>query len=299
MPQAASRSARARKSRRSTSEPPARRLRMVSSARGRTDCPATAGSASNLANAVSSMSMLTKVVGRKLPRSTRTAFLRSASLGCSTARSGPNMATPLSPELHQLQGHEPVVHTAELDPAKLDHVDLDPAGGQSVQQALDQRFGLVVEEERAVEQVDADDADRLLLQRCLDVEHPDVQDDLAGVVPGMGLELEPHPPVALVVALEAAGHDGVGEGEERGRVAPLVAESLEVQLVFVVEHRLQATGRDVSVDFAVDGVAHGHVVGGYGLGDRSRGPADPEEPPGHLLSRPDLGHGAVPPGDRG
>ena len=37
-----------------------------------------------LASAASSMSMLTTVGGRKLPRSTRIAFLRSTSLGCST-----------------------------------------------------------------------------------------------------------------------------------------------------------------------------------------------------------------------
>ncbi len=37
------------------------------------------------------------MVGRKLPRSTSTAFLRRTSLGCSTSLSGPNMATPLNP----------------------------------------------------------------------------------------------------------------------------------------------------------------------------------------------------------
>ena len=96
-PQAARSSARARKSRRSTSFPPARRLRMVSSARARTVLPCTAGSASNFSRAHSNMSRLTTVVGRKLPRSTRTAFLRRISLGWSTSLSGPNMATPLSP----------------------------------------------------------------------------------------------------------------------------------------------------------------------------------------------------------
>ena len=50
-----------------------------------------------MALAVSSMSRFTCVGGRKLPRSTSTAFFRSTSLGCSTSRSGPNMATPLSP----------------------------------------------------------------------------------------------------------------------------------------------------------------------------------------------------------
>ena len=70
---------------------------MVISVSCRIGLPATAGSCSNLAWAVSSMSRFTCVGGRKLPRSTRTAFLRSTSLGCSTSRSGPNMATPLRP----------------------------------------------------------------------------------------------------------------------------------------------------------------------------------------------------------
>ena len=67
-----------------------------------TGLPATAGSWANLALAVSSMSRFTCVGGRKLPRSTRIAFFRSTSLGCSTSRSGPNIATPLSPSCTSL-----------------------------------------------------------------------------------------------------------------------------------------------------------------------------------------------------
>ena len=104
------------------------------------------------------------VGGRKLPRSTSTACLCSTSDGCSTAPSGPNIAAPRQPELHQLQGHQPVVDAAELDAAELDHVDLDAAGGQPVEQARDDLLGLVMLEERAVQQVDADDAERLLLE---------------------------------------------------------------------------------------------------------------------------------------
>ena len=98
---------------------------------------------------------------------------------------------------------------------------------------------LVVLEERAVQQVDADDAERLLLQRGLGVEHPHVQDDLARLVARVRLELHAHPAVALVAAPVAARDDGVGEGEERRVVAALVAEPLEVELELVVEHRLQ------------------------------------------------------------
>ena len=61
-----------------------------------------------------------------------------------------------------------------------------------------QLLRLVVQEEGAVEQVDADDAERLLLQRVLGVEHAHVDDDLAGLVARVRLELHAHPAVALV-----------------------------------------------------------------------------------------------------
>jgi hypothetical protein len=144
--------------------------------------------------------------------------------------------------------------------------------------ALYERLRFVVEEESAVKQIDADDADRLLLQGGLDVEHTDVQDDLARIVAGVGLELEPHPAVALVVPFEAARDDGICESEEGARVAALVAEPFEVQLVFVIEHRLQTTGGDVPIDLALDGATDRHVVGRNGLGYRPCGSAYPEEP---------------------
>ena len=96
------------------------------------------------------------------------------------------------------------------------------------------------EEERAEQQVDAHDAQRLLLQGGLAVEHADVDDDLAGLIVGPRLELDPHPAVAFVGPAEAAGRDGVGEGEERRDVAAPFAQAGQVQAVFVVQHRLQA-----------------------------------------------------------
>ena len=84
-------------------------------------------------------------------------------------------------ELHELQGHDAIVHIAELDPAEFDHVDLDAAGGQLVEQRLDEPLRHVMKKKRAVAQVDADDAERLLLQRSLRVEHAHVHDDLAGL----------------------------------------------------------------------------------------------------------------------
>ena len=206
------------------------------------------------------------------------------------------MATPLKPELHELQGHEPVVDAAELDAPEADHVDLDPVGVQAIEQALDEDLGLVMLEERAVQKVDADDPEGLLLQRSLNVEHAQVQGDLARLVVRVGLELDAHPAVALVAAPETPGHDGVGEGEEGGAVTTRVAEPVDVEGELVVEHGLEPGLGDVAVDLAVDGVAHRHVVGRHRLGDRPGCSAHAEEPTGHLLAGADLGHRAVPTG---
>ena len=67
--------------------------------------------------------------------------------------------------------------------------------------------------------------------------------------------------MTFVVSLVTARHNGIGEGEERRCVAALVAQAFEVQLVLVVEHRLETTSRDITVGLTVDGIAHGHVVG--------------------------------------
>ena len=196
-------------------------------------------------------------------------------------------------QLHQPQAHHAVVDVAERDARELDHVDFDAPRGEVVEQRLDELVGLVIEEERAVEQVHADDAQRFLLQGVFGVEHPHVEDDLAVLVARMGLEPHAHPAVALVGALEVARRNGVGEHEERGRVAAALAQPAEVQCVLVVEHRFQPLPADVAVALAVDGVADRHVVGRHALGDRAGGAADAEEPAHHFLPGADLGERAV------
>ena len=109
--------------------------------------------------------MLTWVTGRKLPRSTRIGFLYSTSDGWSTVAVGREHGRVAQPELHQLQAHHPVIDVPEGDARELDHVDLEPLDAEVVEQRFEELVRLVVEEERAVEQVHADDAQRLLLQR--------------------------------------------------------------------------------------------------------------------------------------
>ena len=197
------------------------------------------------------------------------------------------------PELHELQGHHAVVDVAELDPRELDHVDLDALGREAVEQRFDDQIGLVMQGERREQQVDADDAERLLLERVLVVEHAHVDGDLAVLVARMRLVLDAHPAVALVGALEAARRDRVGEGEEGRVVAALDAQPLEVEIVLVVEHALQALARDIAVATPVDGVGDLHVVGRDRLGDGPGRGADLEEPAGDLLPGADLGEGPV------
>ena len=48
---------------------------------------------------------------------------------------------------------------------------------------------LVIQEKSAIDQIHADNSQRFLLQGVLGVEHPHVQDDLAVLIAGMGLEI--------------------------------------------------------------------------------------------------------------
>ena len=238
--------------------------------------------------------MLTTVGGRKLPRSTRIAFLRSTSLGCSTWRSGANIAAPLSPSWTSLSAISRLSTDRNSMPCiSIMSISMRPVvSGSSRLSTI--CSGSWCWKNARVQQVDADDAERLLLLRGLVVEHPHVEHDLAGLVPRVGLELHAHPAVALVAAAVAAGDHGVGEGEERRVVAALVAEPVQVELELVVEHRLQPTLGDVAVGLAVDRVADRHVVGRHRLGDRAGGSAGAEEPAGDLLAGADLGDRAVP-----
>ena len=158
----------------------------------------------------------------------------------------------------------------------------------------DEPVRLVVLEERPVQQVHPDDPERLLLRKRLDIEHPHVHDDLARLVVRLCLELHAHPAVALVAAPVAARHDRIGKREEAVLVTTLIAEPVDVELEFLVQHALEPRGRHVPVRLAVDSVANGHVIGGDRLRDGAGRAAHAEEPAHHLLAGPDLGERPVP-----
>ena len=84
--------------------------------------------------------------------------------------------------------------------------------------------GVVVEVERAVDQIHAHDAGGLLLLEIFVVQHADMDDDLGRHVAGTRLEADAHPAVA-VVAMDVAlrGH-GVRE-DKNLVVAPRFSRS--------------------------------------------------------------------------
>ena len=151
----------------------------------------------------------------------------------------------------------------------------------------------MTEEKSPVEQIHADNPQGLLLQGVLRVQHPHVQDDLAVLVARILLETDSHPAVTFVGAQVVAGGNGVGKGEEGGRVAPALLQAVEGQFVLVVEHRIQPRPEDIAIARAVDGVADGHVVSRNALGDRAGRAAHVKEPPHHLLPGANLGKSAI------
>jgi hypothetical protein len=86
----------------------------------------------------------------------------------------------------------------------------------------------------AVDGVDADDAERLLLEDVFFVPHPHVENDIARRAVGLGLEADTEPAVGVVGAFEISGGNGVGENEERRAVTALGGETRVEQFVFVV-----------------------------------------------------------------
>ena len=181
----------------------------------------------------------------------------------------------------------------ELAAREVDEIDLDALRRQPVEQRLDEPFGLTVKKAGTVEEIDADDAQGLLLRRVLEVEHAHMHHDLLGLAAGLGLKLHPHPAVTVVVTAKTARRHRVREGKEGRLRAALRAESLEVQALLVVEHGLETLAANIAPATAVDRVADLHVVGRDAFGDRAGGAARKKEPAHDFLARTDLGKRAV------
>src|SRR5262245_55556303 len=104
----------------------------------------------------------------------------------------------------------------------------------------------------AVDQVDADDAESFLLVVDLLVEHSHVQEDLRWLAAGFCLESDAYRAVGFVLPFETAGGNRIGKSEGRVLIAARLVQSLQDQVVFIIEHRAQPLPAYVTLRVAVD-----------------------------------------------
>ena len=175
----------------------------------------------------------------------------------------------------------------------MDELDLHPADAHAFDEGGEEGVHAGPGVEGGVDEVDPDDAEGVLLAARVLVPQPQVQEHLAGRAERRLLKAQADPGMPLALAVVRGGRDRVGEGEEAGLRPALGGQTIDQQLVLVLQHLLQALARDVTLGMAVDGVADPHVVGRHALGDGARGTPGLEEMADDLLPRPDLGERAV------
>src|SRR5262249_39842872 len=132
-----------------------------------------------------------------------------------------------------------------------------------------------------------------LLANGFVIQHPDVNENFRKRRMWLILEPDAEPAVTFIVTFETAGCDRVSKNKKRHLIATLCSEALLEQDVFVIEHRAQPLAADVTLGRPVDRVAHGHVIGGNGLGHGAGSAADAEEPARDLLACADFSEGSI------
>ena len=198
---------------------------------------------------------------------------------------------------HQLQVESADIHPREDRAGDVDEVDLQTVPRDLLAQPGHEAGQTgAAQPPRRVHQIDAEQPQRFLLSLGFRIEQTGVQEDLARLAARPVLELDAQPALAVHPPRVAARRHRVGEHEERGLLPAGPRQGLPQRGVLVLEHLLQSLAAHVAVALAVDAVAHRHVVGADGLGDRAGRAADGEEPARHLLPGADLGQRPVPAG---
>src|SRR5690606_17003162 len=109
--------------------------------------------------------------------------------------------------IQKLKVHEAVVYLGEDLPFEADEVYLDTGSVQVIHERADEGFRIAVEKKRSVHQVDADDAQGILLKNVLRIKHPHVNHHFGNFRARSVLETHAHPTVGIVSALEVQrGH---------------------------------------------------------------------------------------------
>ena len=194
--------------------------------------------------------------------------------------------------LHELEADEAVVDVGEGRALEVDDVDLDSLRVEPVQQRADQLRRRRVGVKRAVDQIDAENAERALLAGRLAVEQPDVEHDLRRLRARPRLEAHAEPGVAFPGPRWLAVATVLAKTKKVVLSPRFAASSLHERRTRDRASR-ESLPADVALAGPVAGIPHLLVVGRDGLGDRARRAADAEKPARHLLAGADLGEGPV------
>ena len=91
--------------------------------------------------------------------------------------------------------------------------------------------------------------------------------------------------MGFVALLEAARGDRVGEDKKCFFGPKFSVESLDEEIVLVIQHCLETHAADIALRRSINRIAECHVVGRHGLGDSARCAAHAKESARYFLSR--------------
>ena len=160
----------------------------------------------------------------------------------------------------------------------LDHVHLDVVQRKTVQERPQHVPRVLSLKDHREEKIDSEDAQGFLLAVRIRVAETGMDHHVAGGRTRSVLELHADPAVALVVSFVASRGDRVGEDKETCPVAAGRRQALGHCLVLIGEHFPEPFAGDRAVRLSVQGLAHGPVVRGDGLGNGPGCAPDAEEP---------------------
>ena len=267
---------------------------MVNSMSGSTSAPATAGSARISPSRIQHVHVHVRERAEAAALDEHRLLVEHLA-GLEHLPSGPNIAAPLTGRVARASapsaGCPPLRNSIPLN--SIMSISIRPV--VSLSSRLSTSFsGSWCMEERAVEQIHPDDAERLLLQRRLGVQHPHVQDDLAGLVARRATGTSRPSSRGTRCRPCSCGRPPCRQRRRTRSSSPRCRPSRSMLSWNSWSSIACRRPRDIAARPAVDRVADRHVVGRHALRHRAGGAADAEEPAHHFLPRADLGERAIP-----
>ena len=106
-------------------------------------------------------------------------------------------------------------------------VHFDAAGANVLDDGLHEFIDGGTTMQGRMDKVHADHAERVLLATGITIPQPEVENDIAGGRPGLGLEPHAHPRMALPFAIVGRRGDGIRKGKEARLGAALGGQTID------------------------------------------------------------------------